>query len=404
MGALKTRVGIFCCFLISFCTVNISSLEAVQKASIVMCAETGAILHEQNADAVTPPASLTKMMTLYLTFKALREGRLTFNQKLPVSKKASLAAPCKLWLKPGSTITVHDAIMAMVTKSANDASIVIAEELGKGSEVHFSSIMTQQARRLGMSKTVFKNSHGLPHKPQSSTSARDMAILSRALYKHFPEYFKFFKEPKFVYKGQVHANHNRLLGKVPGLDGIKTGFINASGFNLAASVVRNNRRIIAVVMGGESATKRNNDMVKLLEAAYSGNKRLLQRKDYASIEDLIYDLPPSDTAATPVRAKVHKAIYRERCQPSKTLKAKYKYTSVNDILTKEGLTRNTAKKPSSKKRTQSSLVRKEKQITQKVQNSQINKLKMCSKTNSKNITKKLEAKKTAIVRKRKKSI
>lgn len=268
MGTLKAGAGIFYCLLMIFCITNSSSLWAAKKASIIICAETGKVLHENNADAVTPPASLTKMMTLYLTFKALREKRLTFEQKLPVSKRASLAAPCKLWLKPGAVITVRDAILGMVTKSANDASIAVAEKLAK-SESQFAALMTQQARYLGMSKTVFKNSHGLPEKQQSSTTARDMAILSQRLYKDFPEYFKFFKEPKFAYKGQVHQNHNRLLGKIPGLDGIKTGFINASGFNLAASVVRDNRRIIAVVMGGDSANARDKEMVKLLEATYS---------------------------------------------------------------------------------------------------------------------------------------
>ncbi|MBY0271921.1 MAG: D-alanyl-D-alanine carboxypeptidase [Alphaproteobacteria bacterium] len=268
MGALQAQSRLFCFLLMIFCIINPSSLWAVKKASIIICAETGKVLHENNADAVTPPASLTKMMTLYLTFKALREKRLTFEQKLPVSKRASLAAPCKLWLKPGAVITVRDAILGMVTKSANDASIAVAEKLAK-SESQFAALMTQQARRLGMSKTVFKNSHGLPEKQQSITTARDMAILSQRLYKDFPEYFKFFKEPKFAYKGHVHQNHNRLLGKIPGLDGIKTGFINASGFNLAASVVRDNRRIIAVVMGGKSAIARDKEMVKLLEATYS---------------------------------------------------------------------------------------------------------------------------------------
>lgn len=325
MGTLKTRTGIFCCFLMIFCTISTSSLWAVKRASIVICAETGKILHEQNADAITPPASLTKMMTLYLTFKALREGRLTFNQKLPVSKHASLAAPCKLWLKAGSTITVREAILAMVTKSANDASIVMAEALGKGSESHFASLMTQQARHLGMFRTVFKNAHGLPNKPHSATTARDMATLSRSLYKHFPEYFKFFKEPKFAYKGQVHRNHNRLLGKIPGLDGIKTGFINASGFNLAASVVRGDRRIIAVVMGGDSPQERDKKMVKLLETTYSNLRG--KKRHHDSIEDLIYDLAPLDAEVTPIKAKMQQAVYRDQCRP-----AKVTYASMDAIL------------------------------------------------------------------------
>jgi D-alanyl-D-alanine carboxypeptidase len=369
MGTLRTNVGRFFCFLVVvYYTISSSSLWAVQKASIVICAETGKVLHEQNADAVTPPASLTKMMTLYLTFKALREGRLTFDQKLSVSKRASLAAPCKLWLKSGSTITVRDAILGMVTKSANDASIAIAEELGKGSEDHFAALMTQQARKLGMSQTVFKNSHGLPEKQQSRTSARDMAIMSLYLYKHFPEYFKFFKEPKFAYKGQVHTNHNRLLGKIPGLDGIKTGFINASGFNLAASVVRNNRRIIAVVMGGESAQARNNKMVKLLEATYSnlGMKNAgPQKKNDCSIGDLICALSSSDARETPTKAKIHRAVDRGQWKPKVT------YTSMNDILD-EDLKKDRVRKVSPKKKVQKSLTRKEKKVTKKNRNHKSN--------------------------------
>lgn len=328
MGTWKLRTGNIFCFLILFCITSLPSLWAVESASIVICAETGKILHEKNADAITPPASLTKMMTLYLTFNALKMGKITLDQDLLVSKHATLAGPSKLWLKAGSTITVRQAIMAMVTKSANDASIVIAEALGKGSEAHFATLMTQQARYLGMTNTVFKNAHGLPHKPHNQTTARDMATLSRCLYKHFPEYFKYFKEPKFTYKGQVHANHNHLLGKIPGVDGIKTGFISASGFNLAASMVRNNRRIIAVVMGGESVKSRDNKMVKLLEATYlylDGKKN--------SIDDLLYALLPSEAKATPIakkKEKLHQAVYRPQCRPSAVKK---RYASVDEILT-----------------------------------------------------------------------
>ncbi|MBI2707538.1 MAG: D-alanyl-D-alanine carboxypeptidase [Proteobacteria bacterium] len=333
MGALRARSGLFCFLLMSCFTISSSSLWAVKKASIIICAETGKVLHEKNADAVTPPASLTKMMTLYLTFKALQEKRLTFDQKLPVSKRASLAAPCKLWLKPGAIITVRDAILGMVTKSANDASIAVAEELGKGSEAQFTQIMTEQARRLGMSKTVFRNSHGLPEKQQSTTTARDMAILSYRLYKDFPEYFKFFKEPKFAYKGHVHQNHNRLLGKIPGLDGIKTGFINASGFNLAASVVRDNRRIIAVVMGGESAKARDKEMVKLLDTTYSnlrGEKGASKGSNHKSTGLLA---PSKKKASSRHKTKGKTLTAVHRSQPkAKLLKARAKYKDMEHLL------------------------------------------------------------------------
>ena len=211
---------------------------AAKSASIAICAETGEVHHEQNADTVTHPASLTKMMTLYLTFKAIKEKKLTPLQQLRVSHYATQQAPSKLGLKAGSTLTVREAILALITKSANDAAVVLAEALG-GTEGHFAQLMTSQGRKLGMTKTTFKNASGLPNKLQVTT-ARDMATLSRSLYKHFPDFYHLFKTQKFAHKGVVHGNHNKLLGKVKGVDGIKTGFINASGFNLAASMVRDN--------------------------------------------------------------------------------------------------------------------------------------------------------------------
>lgn len=360
MGTLRTRIGFFCCFLITCCIISTSSLWAVKKASIVICAETGKIYHAQDADAVTHPASLTKMMTLYLTFKALREGRLTLDKKLPVSKWATKASPSKLWLKAGSTLTVRQAILALVTKSANDAAVVLAEALGKGSETHFATLMTHQARQLGMSKTVFKNAHGLPNK-QQITTARDMATLSRSLYKHFPEYFKFFKEPKFVYKGQVHANHNHLLGKIPGVDGIKTGFINASGFNLAASMVRDNRRIIAVVMGGESRHARDKKMVKLLEATHLYLAR--KGRPHNSIDDLLCTLAPSEANTPPpvkMKGKIHKAVDRPRSRSIKTLPTRY--ASVDEILDLDPFPE---KKLTSKKKVQKATPKKRKKIAKK---------------------------------------
>lgn len=311
-----------------------SSLWAVKSASIVICAETGTIHHESNADVITHPASLTKMMTLYLTFKALRDKRLSLDQRLPISKHASRQEPCKLGLKPGKTITVQHAILGAVTKSANDGTVVLAEALG-GSENYFAQIMTQQAHRLGMTNTVFKNASGLPNK-QQVTTARDMAILSRALYRDFPEYFKFFKQQEFVYNGQVHPNHNRLLGKVKGVDGIKTGFINDSGFLLAASMVRDNRRIIAVVMGGETARARDKKMVSLLEATHASlqGTTLSQRMEkYTSIGELINAMGPSEAHAgslQPRRSKLKNAVYLSNSGQIKTLEAKY--SSVDDIL------------------------------------------------------------------------
>jgi len=309
---------------------------ALKSASIVICAETGMVHHEHNADVSIPPASLTKMMTLYLTFKALKEGRLKPNQELPISKHAASQPPTKLGLRAGTKITVRQAILGCVTKSANDAAVTIGEFLGRGSEENFAHLMTQQARKLGMTATIFKNASGLPNK-QQWTTARDMAILSRALYDHFPEYSKVFKEQKFVYKGQVHPNHNHLLGKVKGLDGIKTGFTNASGFNLAASMVRDNYRIIAVVLGGENRFARDKKMVQLLETTYANLKdkqQCINKKGYESIDDLIFALGPSEKNPDPLKSKkgkLRKAIYLQNQDESlKPLEPNYE--TVDDIL------------------------------------------------------------------------
>jgi len=248
-----------------------TSPEAQAKyASIVIDADTGEILHEVNADGMNYPASLTKMMTLYLAFEALDNGQLKLDQKLTVSTHAASRAPSKLGLEPGESVAVRDLILALVTKSANDAASVVAEGLG-GSELAFAERMTQKARKLGMRNTVFHNASGLPD-PGNRTTARDLATLARALYRDFPDHYHYFSTREFVYHGAVHANHNHLMSSFQGMDGIKTGYINASGFNLAASAKRDNRRLIGVVMGGESARARDAHMAQLLNAAFASRR------------------------------------------------------------------------------------------------------------------------------------
>jgi D-alanyl-D-alanine carboxypeptidase len=247
-------------------------LEA-KYAAIVMDAGTGKVIHAEAPDKPIKPASLTKMMTLYLTFQALEKGTLTLNQRLPISRHAANQSPCKLGLRPGNTIRVQDAILALITKSANDASVVLAEALA-GTEVKFASIMTSQAHTLGMSRTIFKNASGLPNAKQVST-ARDMARLSQALIRHFPSYYGHFATKVFTYQGVAHRNHNHLVGEVIGygnapivIDGVKTGFTNASGFNLAASAKHGNQRLIGVVVGGENRHWRDRRMKQLLSSAF----------------------------------------------------------------------------------------------------------------------------------------
>ena len=247
--------------------VLFSAHPALAKyAAIIVDADTGAVLHEVNADTRNYPASLTKMMTLYMTFEALGDGRFTLDHKLRASKRASNQAPSKLGLKKGQSITVRDAILALVTKSANDVATIIAESLGKD-EANFARMMTRKAKEIGMSSTTFRNASGLPNRRQLST-ARDLSVLARGLLTDHPEYYHFFSVQSFSHNGKTYKNHNKMLKTYSGADGIKTGYIRASGFNLAASAARYDRRLVGVVMGGLSAKSRNIHMAKLLDKGF----------------------------------------------------------------------------------------------------------------------------------------
>jgi D-alanyl-D-alanine carboxypeptidase len=255
-----------------FCAcLNVTQGLTPRYAAIVIDAGSGKVLDEDKADILCHPASLAKIMTLYIVFGALKSGQLTMNTQIPVSAHAARQSPCKLGLRPGERITVATIIKGMVTKSANDASVAIAEYLG-GSEANFAAIMTRKAKALGMRNTIFKNASGLPN-PYQITTAREMAILSRALYRDFPKDYRHFRLQAFRHRGQLHRNHNHLLGKVSGLDGIKTGYVAASGSNLAASAVRMGsdhkpRRLIVVVLGGPNRYWRDQRVTELLEANF----------------------------------------------------------------------------------------------------------------------------------------
>ncbi len=231
-------------------------------ASIIVDANSGAVLAANNPDAARHPASLTKIMTLYMLFERLEAGRLKLDSELPVSANAASQPPTKLGLRPGQTIRVEDAIKGLVTRSANDASVVIAEALA-GSEGEFARMMTRKARALGMNRTIYRNASGLPDANQI-TSARDQAILGRAIQDRFPRYYRYFSTNSFVWRGRPIRNHNRLLGQVEGVDGIKTGYTRASGFNLVSSIKRGNRHLVGVVLGGRSGGSRDATMRQLL--------------------------------------------------------------------------------------------------------------------------------------------
>ena len=235
-------------------------------AALIVDAKTDTALVERNAHEVRYPASLTKMMTLYMIFDALDRNELSLNQRLRFSKNAASRPPTKLYIKAGDSITVEQAILALVTRSANDVATAVAEALGK-TEFQFARMMTKQAHALGMNKTHFRNASGLHHRRQVTT-AWDMYRLARALQTRFPQYYHYFSTPLFAFREARHRNHNRLLKNYPGTDGIKTGYIRASGFNLAASVHRDGHHIIGIVFGGRTSKVRDAHMRALLDKGF----------------------------------------------------------------------------------------------------------------------------------------
>ncbi len=259
-------VSIFLLLLMAiFLTAAPTPAEA-KYASMVVDADTGEVLHAVNVDSRNYPASLTKIMTLYLLFDEMTAGRVHLSDRMPISAHAAAQAPSKLGLVPGQTLLVEDAVLGLVTKSANDAAVCVAEYLG-GSEPGFAEKMTHKARELGMRQTQFKNASGLPNLGQQST-ARDMVTLARAMIHNHGNYYHYFSTKQFVYNGLVLNTHNHLMEQYEGADGIKTGYIAASGFNLVASAKRDGRRLIGVVFGGQSAAARDRHMAQLLDTAF----------------------------------------------------------------------------------------------------------------------------------------
>ncbi|MCR9257168.1 MAG: serine hydrolase [Alphaproteobacteria bacterium] len=243
-----------------------SKVVASKYAALVMDYDSGEVFFARNADVHRYPASLTKMMTLYMVFEALENRRIRMDGHFTVSKRAAGQPPSKIGLRAGSKIKVEDAIYALITKSANDVATTVAENLGK-TEWQFARMMTAKAKELGMTRTRFRNASGLPHRGQVST-ARDMAKLAKALIRDYPGYYRMFDTARFRYKGRTYKNHNRLLTKYQGTDGIKTGYIRAAGFNLVTSVKRDGRHLIGVVFGGRSGKLRDRHMVQILDKSF----------------------------------------------------------------------------------------------------------------------------------------
>lgn len=250
-----------------FCAILSLQASPAQAgyAHFIMDANTGKVLASRNADVLNHPASLTKMMTLYMTFEALHAGRLRWDQKITMSKNGASVIPSKLYVRQGQTFTVREAVYGMIVKSANDMAEGMGDHLG-GSEARFAEMMTRKARQLGMSKTVFRNASGLPSKSQVTT-ARDMARLGLALQRDFPKEYGLFAMESFSFRGKRIRGHNNLMYRYQGMDGIKTGYTNASGFNLVSAINHNGRRVVGVVLGGKTARSRDAQMAALLDKA-----------------------------------------------------------------------------------------------------------------------------------------
>lgn len=278
-------------------------------ASIVVDANSGKVLQATNADSTRHPASLTKVMTLYLLFERLESGKLKMSSELPVSAHAAAQAPSKLGLKPGDEIRVETAIRAIVTKSANDVAVIVAEAIG-GDETNFGRMMTAKARALGMMHTFYHNASGLPDDRQITT-ARDQSILARAMYDRFPQYYHYFATRSFKFRGRTVRGHNRLLGRVAGVDGMKTGYIRASGFNIITTVHRGGRGLVTIVFGGRTARVRDARVERLIDSKIH---LAAAKRTAPPVRERIQ---VADAGAKPALTKQQVAVTKEKYEPAR---------------------------------------------------------------------------------------
>ncbi len=322
-GRLSAVVGAICVAAVTL-AATVSPAEAARKkkrvagynppyAAMVVDAKTGRTLHAVNEDALRHPASITKVMTLYMLFEQMERGRFRMNSELRVSSYAASRPPSKIGVRAGETIEVEDAIKALITKSANDVAVVVAENIA-GDEETFAEQMTRRARQLGMSRTTFRNASGLPDAEQVTT-ARDLTILARAIQERFPRHYGLFQTRSFEYAGRAHRNHNKLLGRVEGVDGIKTGYTRASGFNLMTSAKADGRHIVSIVLGGRSGRVRDNIMAGLVVAHLPRAATGPQRVMVAQARDDERPEPRQETRAEPAPRPVRRAA-RKPARPS----------------------------------------------------------------------------------------
>ena len=296
MIASARRVAVVLACLVSLVAFSFAGSQGavaqdgdIRYAGIVVDANSGEVLFERYADNPRFPASITKVMTLYLVFEALAEGRISADDYITISPRAASQPPSKLGLPAGARITVDNAIRALAVRSCNDIAVALAEHVG-GSEAAFADMMTRRAQQLGMSQTRYVNPHGLPDSRQLS-SARDIATLSRAVMRDFPQFYHYFGQRHWEFEGRQYNNTNGLLHSMPGVDGIKTGFTNASGYNLAASAVRDGRRLITVVLGGRSTASRNAHVADLINIGFDVERRVARGESLSQAQLQFASLP-----------------------------------------------------------------------------------------------------------------
>ena len=321
MGRRLSGLSVSICMAMALTTLATSPAEARKRhrggghqvaaasnyAAFVVDANTGRTLYARNEDAIRHPASVTKVMTLYMLFEQLEKGRFRLDSPLRVSAHGASMAPSKLGLRPGETIEVEDAIKALVTKSANDVAATVAENIG-GDESTFAEMMTRKARSLGMRNTIYRNASGLPN-PQQVTTARDLAVLGRAIQERFPRYYHYFGTPAMRYGRQIIRNHNKLLGRVEGVDGIKTGYTRASGFNLLPPAKRGGRHIVGVVLGGRTGRERDIIMAQLVNTQIANASSVRISTQLASLRD---DEDEAPVRAAPQRMAAAESVERPR--------------------------------------------------------------------------------------------
>ncbi len=317
-GAWVFALTFFCAIL----SLQASPAQA-GYAHFIMDANTGKVLAARNADVLNHPASLTKMMTLYMTFEALHAGRIRWDQKITMSKNGAATIPSKLYVRQGQTFTVREAVYGMIVKSANDMAEGMGDHLG-GSEARFAEMMTRKARQLGMTKTVFRNASGLPSKSQVTT-ARDMAKLGLALQRDFPKEYGLFAMESFSFRGKRIRGHNNLMYRYQGMDGIKTGYTNASGFNLVSAINHNGRRVVGVVLGGKTARSRDAQMAALLDKAVPQASRSRNTEQLVASANVsrTFDVPP---AAVPL------PMFAERRQDPVAMQIATANTQMADMI------------------------------------------------------------------------